>query len=487
MISSVNISVVLTDASQVQQLTQLPDCINLIEVRADAFDVNLKELKKTIDTPLLFILKSKAEGGFFTGSVQQRIREFTDASLFYDFIELEAGCDLVPEILDLIPPQKRIISWQGITENYETLKKRFEKSLLTPARYYRLVIEAIKPGDELPVLQLLKTQNRNDLIAYATGPVGLWTQPLSAFLGSPWVPSSLNGEININYFSPQQLIENYNLPHTYPLQKLFGIVGNPVFGSISPKLHNEAFRVLRLPYLYLPFQTNTLQEFFDGVVNKNVLAIELSGLTVVSPFKEAGVKAAGRTTDPDVMVSDASNILLNQKKSGWAAMSTDALGVIDALNKTDTTWNLKKIVVIGCGGTGRTVAAAFKRMNTKFTMVNRTVDKGKKTAKALSVPFIALHRFNPAAFDIIIHATPLGKNKGELPFDITLLKQGCVVIDHVYSLPEETDLVKYCRLCNITVVDGVEMAEIQIKHQFKLMTAREMLTFQKKESILKLK
>ena len=487
MTSNVHISVTLTDALQVQQLAHLPVCVNLIEVRTDAFNADLKEIKKATGVALLFALKSKVEGGFFTGSVKLRVREFVNASAVYDFFELEAERDLVPEILNIIPPEKRIISWQGNTENYEALKNRFERYRATPARYYRLVIQAIRSGDELPVLQLLEKQNRSDLIAYATGPVGLWTQPLSAFLGSPVVPSTLNREININHFSHKQLIENYNLPGIYPVKKFFGIVGNPVFGSISPKLHNAAFRALKLPYLYLPFHANSLSEFFDEVVNRNMPVIELSGLTVVSPFKEAGFKTAGKINDPDVMVSEACNILMNQKNSGWAAMSTDASGVINALNKMDTTWNLKNIVVIGCGGTGRTVAAALKRMKVKFTLVNRTVDKGNKIAKALQLPFIALDKFNPAAFEIIIHATPLGKNKGELPFDITLLKQGSVVIDHVYALPEETDLVKYCRLCNIPVVDGVEMAEIQIKHQFKLMTAMEMISVQKEEPLLKIK
>jgi shikimate dehydrogenase len=402
-----------------------------------------------------------------------RIKTLIEASAYFDFIELEGEQDLVPEILNAIPADRRIIAWQGRPENYESLEKRFNKYRATPAKYYRLVVQTEKSGDELPVLQLLKSLNRNDLIAYATGPIGIWTQPLSAFLGSPVIPSSLDTESN-HYFSPQQLIEDYDLPYTYPVQKIFGIVGNPVFGSISPQLHNEAYRSLNLPCLYVPFHANNIQEFFDEVVNGNGLPVNLSGLTVVSPFKEEGLKAAGGSQDPDVSVSGASNMLFKQNKTGWNAMSTDARGVIDALNKMGSEWQNKNIVIIGCGGTGRTIAAAFRRMNVSVTLVNRTISKGLKFATALEMPFIALGTFNPAAFDIIIHATPLGKNKGELPFDVSLLRPGSLVIDHVYSLPEATDLVKYCRLCNISVVDGIEMARLQIRHQFRQMTAAVM-------------
>jgi len=483
--SGTNISVVLTDVCQLHRLAHLGDYVNLVEVRRDIFDFDLEEIKKVTGADLLFSLKSEDNGGFFRGSEALRIREFREASSVCDFFELEAGRDLIPEILDIIPPEKRIISWRGNTENYENLAKRYKKYQAVAARYYQLVICAKKSGDEIPVLQLLKNNSRNDLIAYATGPAGLWTQPLSAFLGSQVVPSSLNGEVNINYFSPEQLIENYNLPYTYPVKLFFGIVGNPVFGSISPKLHNGAFRALNLPYLYLPFQTNTLQDFFDEVVNKDTLPIEFSGLTVVAPFKEAGLITAGKTSDPDVTASEASNLMLNRKRGGWVAKSTDALGVIDALDEMAADWKLKSIVIVGCGGTGKTVAAALKRMKAKLTLVNRTVDKGLKIARALNLPFIPLDRFNPADFDVIIHATPLGKNKGEAPFDITLLKNDCIVIDHVYSLTDVTDLVKYCRLCNIPVADGVEMAEFQIKHQFRLMTSRKMILPQKRKPITK--
>jgi 3-dehydroquinate dehydratase / shikimate dehydrogenase len=186
-------------------------------------------------------------------------------------------------------------------------------------------------------------------------------------------------------------------------------------------------------------------------------------------------------------MSGASNILLHQNKTGWAAMSTDAMGVIDALNKTASGWQQKNIVVIGCGGTGRTIAAAFKKMFVKFTLVNRTITSGKKIAHAMGAPFIPMNSFNPSAFNIIIHATPVGKSKGEVPFDITFLKHDSVVIDHVYSLPEETDLVKYCRLCNIKVVNGVEMAALQIKHQFRFMTNLDMQIAETKKQIIKLK
>jgi 3-dehydroquinate dehydratase/shikimate dehydrogenase len=479
--TQVILSVTITEASQLHQVTALPVQAGLIEVRADLFNADTAAIKNSVSCPLLYTLKSKTEGGLFNGTAELRMQELINASDYFDFVELEAERDLVPEILNAIPPEKRIIAWQGGSESYEMLKKRFEKYLETAAKYYRLIITANKSGEELPVLQLLQAMNRNDLIAYAIGPIGIWTQPFSAFSGSPVVPSLSAVDNNHNYFSASQLIEDYDLPNIYPVKKIFGIAGNPVLGSVSPKLHNAAYRALNLPCLYLPFHSNSLQDFFDGIVNKFLLPVTLSGLTVVSPFKEAALETAGATEDPDVCISGASNILLNKHDDKWIAKSTDAQGVIDALNKMADNWQQKNIVVIGCGGTGRTIAAALKRSEIKFALVNRTGLTGSKVAKTLGVSFIPLAIFNPSFFDIIIHATPLGKNAGEVPFDITLLKQGSMVIDHVYSLHKETELVKYCRLCNISVVDGVEMASLQIRHQFKYLTGIEMPVIKTKE------
>jgi 3-dehydroquinate dehydratase/shikimate dehydrogenase len=467
------LSTTLTTAAQIQQLSTLPSEVSLIEVRADAFNVDLKTLKKSTTTPLLFSLKSKTEGGLFNGTKQQRTSQLIDAAAHYKLIELEGERDLIPEILEAIPVQKRIITWQGKTESYEALTNRLERYQETPAKYYRLIVQAKKSGDEVPVLRLLKAAKRKDLIAYATGSIGLWTQPLAPFLGSPLTPSTLNTGEPKTHLSPRQLIEDYNLPHTYRIEKIYGIVGNPVFGSISPKLHNEAYRKLDLPYLYLPFQPKTLQDFFDGVVSDSVPQINFSGFTVVSPFKEAGLKTAGMTYDCDVAISEASNIIVNQNVIGWAALSTDALGAIDALNKTAPNWQEKNIAIIGLGGAGRTIAAGLKRMSVHPTLINRTTKKGQQIAAAMKLPFIPLKSFDPSSFDIIIHVTPLGKNKGEAPFDVSLLNRNSIVIDHVYATNRETELIRYCELCNIKAINGKEMARLQIRHQFKFMTGLE--------------
>lgn len=462
------ISISLTKITQLQYLPNLPAVVNLLEIRADVFEADFSMIKKLTNRRLLFSLKSQVEGGLFTGSQKQRIQRIITASCDYDLIALEGERDLISEILRVVPVEKRVITWQGEAESYDVLKQRFCRYVETPAKYYRLITEVNQSGDELPIVQLLKNIDRRDLIVYAVGKVGIWTQVLAPFLGSPLVPTCFGD--NENHLSPQALIEDYNLPHVYSVKKIFGIVSHSSARYISSKLHNQFYQKLKLPYLYLPFCVHSLHNFFEKVVNNKVISLNFAGFTIISPFKEDCLQVADMNDDPDVAISKAANMIVKREEIGWMALSTDALGTIDALNKITMYWQHKSIAVIGCGGAGRTVASALKRMGIKITLVNRSIDKGLHIANNIGVSFKTLATFNPALFDIIIHATPVGKREKEVPFDVKKLNFYSIVIDYVYTLNSKTALVKYCHLHNIKVVDGKEIARLQINHQFKIMT-----------------
>ena len=61
--------------------------------------------------------------------------------------------------------------------------------------------------------------------------------------------------------------------------RLYGIIGNPVAHSLSPAMHNSAFAALGENRVYLPFQTDNLQEAVAGLSG---LGIE--GVSVTIPF-----------------------------------------------------------------------------------------------------------------------------------------------------------------------------------------------------------
>ena len=62
---------------------------------------------------------------------------------------------------------------------------------------------------------------------------------------------------------------------------VFGILGRPVAHSLSPAMHNAAFRSLGLNAVYVPFAVQNLDQAVQGLRGLN-----LGGVSVTIPFKE---------------------------------------------------------------------------------------------------------------------------------------------------------------------------------------------------------
>ncbi|MGH2621568.1 MAG: type I 3-dehydroquinate dehydratase, partial [Anaerolineales bacterium] len=202
----------------------------------------------------------------------------------YDLIDLDGERDLMPEILEAIPRERRLISWQGPGEGHEDLRRRFERYAAAGAALIRLVPWAGTLTDGLAPLSLLKTLRRPDLVAYAAGDCGYWTRPLAARLGAPWIFGEASGRED--GCSIARLIEDFGAPHLWTVDEVFGIAGDPVLQAYSTRLHNAAYRALGRKALYLPFPCPDFADLWEGIVAPGALdglGFPLRGLTTVSP------------------------------------------------------------------------------------------------------------------------------------------------------------------------------------------------------------
>jgi shikimate 5-dehydrogenase len=114
---------------------------------------------------------------------------------------------------------------------------------------------------------------------------------------------------------------------------------------------------------------------------------------------------------------------------------------------------------------------ALARAGAVVTLVNRGIGRGRRAASWLGLPFVPLSEFHPAGFAIVVNATTLGRQKGEVPFAAAELERDAVVVDLVYG-PRPTDLVSRARESGRVTVDGCEVLLAQARRQFRLMTGR---------------
>lgn len=478
----------LTTPPSLEEIERLAGQVDALEVRADLVgDVDPDDLRKHFDGELIYTLRSRAECGQGSSREAARWEAISAAAERYDLIDLEAERDLTPDLLALVPAEKRLASWHGRATELEDLWERFALMEAAGARLYKLIPEAPKTGDGLLPLAFLKSVGRTDVVAFASGSAGGWSRLLAPRLGAPIVYGSAGPEAAApGQLSIDRLRTDYGLPALPPVKYLFGIAGNPVRHSLSPRLYNGMFQERGMPCAYLPFHVDTFGDFWLDVVESGsleVLGFTLCGLSVTAPFKEIALAVAGAASPLAERIGSANS--LTNRGGVWEAESTDPEGILGPLRERGIDLVGRKVAVVGAGGAGRAAAFGVARVGAKVTLVNRSVERGKRVALELDAAFVALSEFDPAEFSLVVNATPLGRGEQEeLPFDTGRLTPETLVVDLAYVPAAPTRLVREVRAAGATAIDGREVLLAQAVHQSLIMTG-EQLSAKRARELLK--
>jgi 3-dehydroquinate dehydratase/shikimate dehydrogenase len=460
---------------------EIPRAVTWLHVRADLIgDVSADWLRENFPGKLLYSLRSCRAGGKFERIGEERYRRLISAARDYDLVELEADSDLGPELLAAIPAAKRMISCRSLACDAAHFHSCFQQIAGIPARYYCVSTTAARTSDGLQPLLFLQALKRRDVIAFCEGPSGLWSRLLSPYFGAPLLSSQLDhqaralGELHV-----QQLISDYGFPTLRPVRELYGMVGNRLFQSPSPRLHNTAYRELGHPGLFLPFHAERFEDFWQEIVQAatfHSLGIPIRGLVIVSPHKEAALAVADASSSM-VRKAASSNIFVH-RNDVWEAETTDPESIAAVQHDCPL-----RAAVIGCGGAGRAVAAALQQIGSEVTLVNRGMKRGEYAVGLLGLPFIPLSEFRAEGYNLIVNATPVGRDHDAFPFVIETLSNDTLVIDLAYGA-EPTPLVSAVLARGGTAIDGHDVLLTQVRKQFQLMTGLEMPASIDRETVL---
>jgi 3-dehydroquinate dehydratase/shikimate dehydrogenase len=505
--------------------------VDWLEVRADLLgDVDPEPLRRQFGGKLLYTLRSRAEGGAYDGSAERRRRRLVEAAARFDRVDLEAARDLRVEVLDAVPAERRIVSWHGPAADLAALEACFARMTAADAALYKLVPTASQPGEELAPLLFLHRLERTDVIAFAGGPAGFWTRLIAPRLGAPVVYGAA-GDLPGAPGQPSiaTLRDDYGLPDLPPISALFGIVGDPVAHSLSPRLHNAAYRELGIPALYLPFQAASFGDFWLEVVEGGVLeeiGLPIHGLSITAPHKAAALAVAGAESPLATLIGAANTLVL--RDSVWEAESTDPEGVVIPLRQRGLDLTHRRAAILGAGGAGRAAAVGLARAGAAVTLFNRSPERATQAAEALGLPCLPLADLVPGDFDLLVNATPLGQGyavppasaaaagaaaaaertggtttggasgaaasaraaaaagaaeaaagvspEAPLPFAVDALRPGAIIIDLVYRHPAAgpTPLLAAAAAQGAVTIDGREVLLGQAHSQFRLMTGRDL-------------
>jgi shikimate dehydrogenase len=248
-----------------------------------------------------------------------------------------------------------------------------------------------------------------------------------------------------------------------------GVIGSPIRHSLSPVLHNAAFRALDLDWVFLAFE---VEQGEGAAAVRGARALGIEGLSVTMPHKGEVIAAIDKLS-PTAEKLGAVNTITRQG-SVLLGESTDGAGFLDALRQDEGFDPAgRRCVVLGAGGAGRAVILALAEAGAaEVVVVNRSAERGRD-AVALAG---GVGRMGEAAdasdADLVVNATSVGMGDGASPLDPASLGAGQLVVDLVYH-PAVTPLVAGARAQGATAVNGLGMLIHQAAHAFRHWTGQE--------------
>ena len=261
-----------------------------IELRLD-FLASAPDFKRLLDKkpcPLVATVRRPQDGGRWSGTEEARLALLRQAIVAgFDWVDLETDiADSIRRFKDV----KRIVSYHNMREVPDDLEKIYQRMCSQDADVVKLAVRAQHPKDNVRVLELLKSAPR-PTVAFCMGDLAMPSRILGAKFGAPFTYAAFNKERGIAPGLPSfvEMKRLYFYDRINAQTKVFGVVGDPVAHSLSPLVHNLAFRHLGINAVYVPFRVPR-PEFADAL--NSFMSVPVQGYSVTIPHKEEAAELA---------------------------------------------------------------------------------------------------------------------------------------------------------------------------------------------------
>ncbi|MCW8131041.1 MAG: shikimate dehydrogenase [Planctomycetota bacterium] len=340
----------------------------------------------------------------------------------------------------------------------------------------KIAASAKTMAETLPLAQLMSEREgwTRPFMGIAMGEAGLWSRVLGpifphaapfGFARGESAPGTAPGQL-----SWRQLHERYRYHEIGPGTPVYGVIGNPIAHSLSPRMHNAALRAAGLPGAYLPFRVEDAAFF----VQQLAPLLNVRGLSVTIPHKEA-VQAVCAEIDPLAQKVGAINTLA-RREHGWFATNTDAraaAGSLEAALGGPGSLRGKTVLIIGAGGAARAVGFGVKDLGAEVLFHNRTAERAEKLAHEVGGRSVSKEELTQPGFEAtaVVNTTPLGMHPkvDGTPLEKNELPGGSLVFDTVYN-PQRTKLLQLAEDRGLKTLEGLAMFVAQGAAQFELFT-----------------
>ena len=254
--------------------------------------------------------------------------------------------------------------------------------------------------------------------------------------------------------------------------RLTALFGDPIAHSVSPAMHNAAFRHSDLNFTYLAFRVT--ESGLEAALEA-VRALNIRGINLTIPHKTAALPLLDEVTESARRVGAVNTIVNDDGR--LKGHNTDASGFLAALRGHGFISAGRKAVVLGAGGAARAVVFALRDSGAAVTVLNRTPAKAAELAAATGAIAGDLGESSVSTAldgaELLVNATSVGlyPESEVSPLAGYRLKPSLTVMDTIYR-PRRTRLLADAQAAGCQVIDGLDMLVAQGAESFELWTGR---------------
>ena len=471
-----------TIEEDLRQIARYRPYLDFVELRVDLLDEreigSIGVVPSRCNVPAILTIRKTRDGGKFDRSESERIEIFrrgTDSGFaFVDFEDDFFGDSAEQLRIEFVDARTRIIrsrhDFAGVPDDldglYRTLSERrgeIPKIAANPQRF----------SDSVRLYEAARSWPSSERIVLGMGSFGFFTRVLAHKLGSFLTFTSAKGESGApGHIDPETLCEVFRYLEIGDSTRVFGVIADPVMHSKSPWIHNPAFEASNMDAVYVPFHVDEPETFFQAWD-----LLDVDGISVTVPHKERVIQHLA-SVDEAVKSVGACNTVVRGGNGAFRGMNTDVPGFLAAVRSLFDGGELpNRALVVGAGGTARSVVFALIGRGIDVMVVNRTVERARELAELLGCAWgpldITSEREMREHSPLIVQTTSAGMapNNEIDPLDFFELTGEETVYDVVYA-PPVTKLLLRAEKSGCRTMNGLSMLLEQAYAQYEEFTGR---------------
>jgi 3-dehydroquinate dehydratase/shikimate dehydrogenase len=430
---------------------------DLVELRLDGVvDLDVAGALDGRRLPVVATCRPTWQGGRYEGDEATRVGILERAwDLGAEFVDVEDGA--ADGLVQRAAGRRIVRSFHDFDGVPRDAADRLRHMLSSNAEVVKLAVMARSLGDVVTAKALAASTGGRGVVL-AMGPAGVASRLLAARLGSRWTYAGDN--VAPGQLSLARMRDEFGLQRVSAETAIFGVVGRPIEHSLSPAMHNAAFRAAGVDAVYVPLAAASFDDFLGFA-----RAFRVQGVSVTAPFKQDAFAEVAAPADADRRLGAVNT--LRTSAGGWEGRNTDVEGFLAPLAGHELTG--RAVAVLGAGGAARAVVPALVGRGARVTVHAR---RAEAAAALAALTGAAAGPWPPATgWDVLVNTTPAGTWPAidAMPIALDRSLAGRLVYDLVYN-PSETALTARARQLGADVLGGLPMLVAQAAAQFQWWT-----------------